>query len=499
MAGFRQTPATRGGINTLMELDEATCYRALASRDRRFEGRFVVAVRTTGVYCRPGCPAPLPRRRNVHFFACSAAAEDAGFRPCRRCRPDAALGTPAWAGTSATVARALRLIAEGQLDEIAGDGLAERLGVGDRHLRRLFAERLGASPAAIARTRRVHFARQLIDSTVMPMTEVALAAGFASVRAFNEAVRRTFQRSPREMRRAALRETGAGLTLRLPYRAPLDWAALLAFLGARAIPGVERVEPGSYARTVRLGGRAGRLTAVPREAERVLEVRLEPAPGADLMPACERVSRLFDLGADPLAVASHLGRDPLLGPILRAHPGLRVPGAWDGFEVAVRAVLGQQVSVAAATTLAGRVAAAFGERVADGELGLLFPTAEGLADADLSAIGMPASRARTLRELSRAVADGRIRFTTAAGLDDAMASLRAIPGIGPWTAAYIAMRALGEPDALPAGDLGLRRALARRGPLPSADQVEERAEAWRPWRAYATVALWAALLTKERA
>jgi len=476
-----------------VELDDNTCYRALAARDRRFEGRFVVAVRTTGVYCRPGCPAPLPRPTNASFFACSAAAEEAGFRPCRRCRPETAPGTPAWSGTSSTVARALRLISEGELDDVGIEGLAARLGIGGRHLRRLFAEHLGASPLAIARTRRAHFARKLIDETRLPITEVALGAGFSSIRTFNTVMRATFRQTPRELRSTQTSRPAAGLCLHLPYRPPLAWTSLLGFLRERATPGVELVGASSYRRTVSIGGRAGTLEVQRSPTANALELRLELGAHEELLAVVERVNRLFDLTADPDRITSHLRRDPELARRLRRLPGVRVPGAWDRFELAVRAILGQQVSVRGATTLAGRLARAFGEPVAGLEkegLSHLFPTPEALAGADLGRVGLTRARAEAIRALAIATRDGALALGTPRGLDEAVTQLRTLPGVGTWTAQYIAMRALGEPDAFPSGDLGLRRALARKGVLPSSRAVDERAEAWRPWRAYAAMTLW---------
>lgn len=481
-------PAYKRGV----ELDEDACYRAVASRDRRFEGRFVVAVRTTRVYCRPGCPAPLPRRRNSRFFACAAAAEAAGFRPCRRCRPDASPGTPAWSGTSATVSRALRLIEEGRLDGRGVEGLAESLGVTSRHLRRLFAERLGVAPAAIGRTRRAHFARQLLDQGGLAVTEVALGAGYGSLRAFDRAFRHAFGASPGEVRgRKDAGPEAPGVVLRLAYRPPLDWAGLAGFLGERAIPGVEEVADGTYRRSVRVGDRRGTIAVRPG-AGPWLELRVALDGRADLLPVAERVRRLFDLGADPAAIAGQLGPDPVLGPLLRARPGLRVPGAWDPFELAVRAVLGQQVSVKAARTLAARLVEARGERLTHpgGALTRLFPTATSLAGAGLAGIGLTAARARAVTALARAVDRGELALGTPESLDRAVARLSALPGFGDWTAHYVALRALGEPDAFPAGDLGVRKALAGGGALPTPAQARARAEAWRPWRAYAVLALW---------
>jgi AraC family transcriptional regulator of adaptative response / DNA-3-methyladenine glycosylase II len=464
-----------------MPLDDEARYQVIKGRDRRFEGRFVVGVRTTGVYCRPGCPAPIPKRVNVRFYACAAAAEEAGFRPCMRCRPETSPGTPAWAGTSATVARAMRLIAAGALDEDGVDALADRLGVGARHLRRLFTEHVGASPLSVARTRRVHFARKLIDETSLPLGEIALSSGFKSVRRFNDAMRATFRRPPSALRRSDAAARGGELRLRLPYCAPYDWSAVIGWLKPRAIAGVEVVTDDCYRRAVRSG------TIEARPVDGAIELVLAIGDPADLIDHVERAARLFDLDADPVAIGEHLGADPALRPLIAARPGLRVPGAWDPFELAVRAILGQQITVTAATGLAAKIAAAFGEPLAsstDDGLTHRFPTPERLAEADIR--GMPAARAASIRALAAAVARGDVTLDASRDLDDRVASLRAIKGIGPWTAQYIAMRGLGEPDAFPAGDLGLRKAWERIG----SGDLAARAERWRPWRAYAAMALW---------
>ena len=481
-----------------MTLDPETCFRAFASRDRRFEGRFVTAVVTTGIYCRPGCPAPLPRRRNIRFYACPAAAEEAGFRPCLRCRPDAAPGTPAWSGTSATVNRALRLIDEGALDGSGIEPLATRLGVTGRHLRRLFSQHLGASPLAVARTRRVHFARRLIDGTRLPLGEVAVSAGFTNVRRFNHAIRETFRRAPRDLRRVATGgaagpagAAGAGeLRLTLRARAPFDGDAVLEFLAPRAIPGLEHVADGTYRRVVEVEGMRGTVAVTPREDGVDVAVRL-PEP-RDLIRVASRVTRLFDLDADPAPILAHLSRDATLARALGPRRDLRVPGAWDPFELAVRGILGQQVSVRGAATLAGRLVLGFGEPLANPEPGLThsFPTPARLARADLAKIGLPRARADALNALAAEVAEGRLQFDQLGDLDQAVPRLTALPGIGAWTAQYIAMRGLSEPDAFPAGDLGVVRALTRPGRKPAAGAIEARAEAWRPWRAYAVIALW---------
>jgi AraC family transcriptional regulator of adaptative response / DNA-3-methyladenine glycosylase II len=475
--------------------DPESCYAALRSRDRRFDGRFFVGVRTTGIYCRPICPAPTPKLANVAFYACAAAAEEAGFRPCRRCRPETAPGTPAWVGSSAAVSRALRLIREGALDEANVGALAARIGIGSRQLRRLFEKHLGASPAALARARRVHFARTLIDDSELPMTSVAFAAGFRSIRQFNHAIRARFGAAPRalRLRRRARPSGGAAIAIRLPYRPPLDWTALLAFLAARAIPGVESVRGDCYRRTIALDDAVGWIAVTPLTGEAALRLEVRLGDCTRLLEVVERVRRVFDLDADPLQIGTHLATAPVLRSIVRRFPGLRVPGAWDPFEIAVRGILGQQISVRAATTVAGRLAAAYGMPFADdrGELSRVFPSPAALAAVgDASAIGVPRARAATIRALAVAVASGALSLDAARGRAANVAALCALPGIGPWTAEYIAMRALGEPDAFPAGDLGVRKALGNgAGPLTTA-AAEACSQPWRPWRAYAVMYLW---------
>jgi AraC family transcriptional regulator of adaptative response / DNA-3-methyladenine glycosylase II len=478
-----------------MDLDPRVCYRAVASRDRRFEGRFVVAVTTTGVYCRPGCPARLPQPRHARFFSCPASAEDAGFRPCLRCRPEAAPGSPGWVGTSATVSRALRLIHDGALDDGSVEALAERLGVGSRHLRRLFDTHLGTSPLSVARTRRAHFAKRLLDDTDLSIGRVALAAGYESLRSFNQSIRETFHRTPTELRRLG----GGGthrdgpLRLRLPYRRPFDWRGLLAFLGPRAVPGVEAVDGDTYRRAVNVDGRVGVIEVAPVPGDRALRLSVSSALVDRLLAVVQRVSRLFDLEADPDAIAQQLRRDLLLRPLVAHHPGRRVPGAWDGFELAVRAVLGQQVSVSAATTFAGRLVRLAGTPLPEPDprgLTHVFPDAAAVADADVARLGLTRARARTLVALAAATRDGRLSFDARRPVDGLASQLGAIPGIGEWTVQYVAMRALHEPDAFPATDLGLRRAVAARGAPATPRALLRRAEAWRPWRAYGVMHLW---------
>lgn len=481
-----------------MELDARRCYAALEARDARFDGRFFTAVKTTGIYCRPVCPARTPLSKNVRFFAHAAAAEAAGFRPCRRCRPETAPGTPAWSGTSAAVSRALRLIAAGEFDGSDVEALAARVGVGGRQLRRLFAAHVGASPAQVARARRVHFARALLAETTLPMIEVASASGFQSLRQFNHAVQATFRSTPTALRGRGRATSGPPeVSVRLPYRPPLDWPAMLAFLALRATPGVEAVEDGVYRRTIRVDGGAGTLAVRAEPDAHRLVVHLDVPEHRGLLDVVTRARRMFDLEADPLAIGAHLGRSEVLRPLVRRRPGLRVPGAWDPFEVAVRAIVGQQVTVRGATTLMGRMVERWGDRLETAApLARLFPTPAALAEAEIETVGMPRARAQALRTLAAEVGSGRLVLASGADLESAVARMTELPGIGAWTAQYVAMRALGEPDAFPSGDLGLRQALAD-GAVPSAAAVEREAGAWRPWRAYAAMHLWASLADQD--
>lgn len=473
-----------------MNLDRQICSQARISRDPRFDGRFFIGVLTSGVYCRPICPARAPLERNVRYFPTAAAAAEAGFRPCLRCRPEASPGTPAWVGTSVTVARALRLISESAIEDGGVDGLSERLGIGSRHLRRLFLRYLGAAPLAIAHTRRLHFAKKLIDETSLPMGQIAIAAGFGSIRRFNSAFRDVYHRTPTQIRRLARVSTDLPeneYSFRLRFRPPFQWHKLLEFLAPRAIPGVEAVEGESYIRNISLHGHTGNLTISLDPSGLALQARITFPEAKLLFVIIERLRRMFDLEADPADFAAHLKRDPLLARRIKSSPGLRVPGSWDGFELAVRAILGQQVSVKGATTLAGRLVANFGTRVAhDSRLPYLFPSPETLAQADVARIGLPQKRADTIRNLARAVCDGRVSLQSIDNIEQFHLRLRAIPGIGDWTTQYIAMRALGEPDAFPAGDLGLLHGAS----MNKSIELAERAEAWRPWRAYAAMYLW---------
>lgn len=463
-----------------MQLSHTICRSARLARDARFDGKFFIGVHSTGIYCRPICPAPSPKEQNVEYYPSAAAAAEAGLRPCLRCRPECSPGTPAWLGSSVTVSRALRLIAEGALEANGVDSLAERLGIGSRHMRRLFLEHLGATPVAVAQTRRLLAAKKLIDETMLPLTQIAIASGFGSIRRFNAAFLEAWGRCPREMRRTRGRAPAGGpCTLELRYRPPFDWAALLGFLAGRAIGGVEHVEGDIYRRTIVTGRGPGWIEVRPAGAT-ALALSIHCPDSGELLTIASRVRRLFDLDADPQAIAGHLRPDALLGPLLKARPGLRVPGAWDGFELGVRTILGQQVSVAGASTLAARLVQKLGQPVAFDATGLThtFPSPAEVAEADL-ATGMPASRAETIREFARAVASGHVTFDAAVDSLAFQEKLQSLAGIGPWTAQYIAMRALSDPDAFPAGDLVLRRACR-----------EVDTEPWRPWRAYAAMHIW---------
>jgi AraC family transcriptional regulator of adaptative response / DNA-3-methyladenine glycosylase II len=476
--------------------DPHICEQARLSRDARFDGLFFTAVSSTGIYCRPVCPAPSPKRENIRYYANAAAAEAAGFRPCLRCRPELAPGNEQWQRGEHVVARALKMIEAGALAEQLLDDLATCVGIGARQLRRLFVERIGAPPISVHTTRRLLFAKQLLTETALPVTEVALASGFRSLRRFNAAFAQANRIPPRELRRHPRAAIGAPLVLRLGYRPPYDFAALLSFLGTRALPGVEQVDEHSYARVFGPADAPGwlRLSAWPR-GEHALQLQLHCPQPMQLLGVVTTLRRMFDLDANPQSIADTFRHDAILGPLLARRPGLRLPGGWDGFEIAVRAILGQQISVAAARTLATRIVQRWGEPLPSAPMpGLerLFPTPAVLAHADLREIGLTATRAATISGMAQALLDGRVTFRTEQSLDAFVASWTALPGIGDWTAHYIAMRTLGDPDAFPAADLILRRE-ATTDALPlSTKALTERAQAWRPWRAYAVIHLWRA-------
>ena len=484
-------PSTHPGVP-----DPRVCEQARLSRDARFDGLFFTAVITTRIYCRPVCPAPAPKPQNVTYFAHAAAAEAAGFRPCLRCRPELSPADGTWRRGDATLARALALIDAGLLDEAPASVLADRVALSERQLRRVFVERLGATPHGVHGTRRLLFAKQLLTDTALPVTHVALASGFNSVRRFNDAFAQAYRMAPRDLRRQKAADTADGLRLRLGYRPPYDFDAVLAFLRQRALAGVEDVGEGHYARAIVLPDSSiGALRVSHAPGDTALTLALRNVPPHQLLHLVQRVRRMFDLDADPTTITDLFTRDALLAPCVGRHPGLRVPGGWDGFEIAVRAVLGQQVSVAAARTLAMRLVQRFGAMI-DAPAGTgstqTFPSPLALAEADLADIGLTRARADTVRGVARALLDGRVDLRVDQTLDAFVERWTALPGIGAWTAHYIAMRGLNHPDAFCADDLILRRVAGQRGAPLTASALARRAQAWRPWRAYAVIHLWRA-------
>jgi len=484
-------------VEKLFAFDTRALDRARASRDARFDGKFFIAVTSTRIYCRPVCKVRDAKRSNIRYYPTAAAAAEAGFRPCLRCRPEAAPGTPAWLGTLGVVRRGLRLIEEGALDDRSVEEMAEQLGIGARHLHRLFVQHLGASPIAIAQTRRLHFAKQLLDETRLPITSIAMAAGFRSIRRFNDLFRQTYRRPPREIRKlrsADLREAGTDeVVLRLAYRPPYDWTHLHRFLALRAIPGVETSDQWSYARTVATAGGGWALVRVRQaEGDNALEFRVSSADPRALLHLSTVARRVFDLAADPATIATALADDRILAPLVERRPGLRIPGVWDPFECAVRAIVGQQVSLAAGLTLVRRLVERAGRPISSSidALTHLFPAPAAIVDADLSGLGLTSNRIVALKSLAAAIVDGALDF--GAGAEEVIATLTRIRGIGAWTAHYIALRALGEPDAFPSADLVLRKAASGSNGTLSASALESRAETWRPWRGYAAIHLWSA-------
>jgi AraC family transcriptional regulator of adaptative response / DNA-3-methyladenine glycosylase II len=476
--------------------DFESCYRLSDSRDPRYDGIFFIAVTSTRIYCRPSCPARMAKRANVCFYPTAAAAQSAGFRACKRCRPDAAPGSPDWNWRADSVARAMRLIADGTVDREGVSGLARRLGFSDRHLRRLLSEQVGASPIALARAQRANTARLLIESTAMPFADAAFAAGFRSVRQFNDTIRDVFASTPSEMRhrssRASPRSRGV-VELRLSCREPFDGAALLRFLEVRAVPGLEDISGGTYRRALTLahGGGIVELTPEGRAARCVL--RLDDL--RDLAMAVARCRRLLDLDADPLAIAEALGRDKVIGGLVRARPGLRVPGSVDGGELAMRAVLGQHVSIRVARTQTAHLVETFGTPLEQplGTVTHLFPAAAVLAEADPKALAGLSLRRQALQTLAARLGNGEVRVDAGSDPTEALTRLLAIRGIGPWTAAYVAMRGFHDPDAFPHGDVGLRRALKALGRPDDPRSLAVLQQRWRPWRAYAALQLWTSL------
>jgi AraC family transcriptional regulator, regulatory protein of adaptative response / DNA-3-methyladenine glycosylase II len=518
--------------------DDEQRYQAAISKDARFDGVFFIAVTSTGIYCRPSCPAITPKREHMRFYRTAAAAQEAGFRACKRCRPDASPGSPEWNIRADLVGRAMRLIADGIVDRDGVEGLASRLGYEQRQVRRLITAELGAGPLAIARAQRAQTARVLTETTTLPLSEIAFAAGFTSIRQFNDTMLEVFAVTPTQLRAArgraarggrrppgrvtVRRGTGAGvrgvpggssplgITVRLPYRPPIDLERMLGFLAARAIPGVEAVEDGRYRRTLLLPNGTGIVSIGAGDGYIDCELQLEDL--RDLTAAVQRCRRLLDLDADPQAVTAALAASgPVLGPLALASPGRRAPGHVDGNELALRAVLGQQISVAAAQRLGARLVAGYGKPLerAEGTLTHCFPAAETLAAADPATLPMPRARAAALTGLAAALASGELSLDPGAERDRAEAQLLALPGIGPWTAAYIRMRALSDPDAFLPSDVGVLKALGRLGAVPAGVRgptararasraAAELAESWRPWRSYAVQHLWAWIERENR-
>lgn len=481
-----------------MHTDTERCVRAVQSKDARFDGVFFTAVRTTRIYCRPSCPVVPPKPENMEFHPTAASCQRAGFRACKRCRPDTSPGSPQWDARGDTVARAMRLIQDGVVDREGVPGLADRLGYSTRQIERQLLAELGAGPLALARAQRAQTARLLVETTPLPMAEIAFAAGFSSIRAFNDTVREVFALTPGELRARASRANRAAppaapgaITLRLPFRAPLNPSNLFGHLAATAVPGVEEWRDGAYRRTLSLPHGHGIVALSPRP-DHVL-CRLSLTDPRDLTRAINRCRRLLDLDADPVAVDEQLRADPQLAPLVDAAPGRRVPRTVDAAEFAVRAVLGQQVSTAAARTHAARLVTAHGVPVEDPEGGLthLFPTPDALAGLDPDTLALPRSRRTTLLTLVTALAGGSLALGPESDWDEARARLGALPGFGPWTIEVVAMRALGDPDAFLPGDLGVRRAAKGLGLPATPAALTARAARWRPWRAYAVQYLWA--------
>ncbi|MDI6910380.1 AlkA N-terminal domain-containing protein [Nocardioides sp.] len=480
-------------------LDRESCYRAVKSRDRRFDGVFYTAVRTTGIYCRPSCPARTPAFQNVTFHPSAASAQAAGYRACKRCLPDATPGSPDWDVAATAAGRAMRLIADGVVDREGVDGLARRVGYTSRHLTRILTAELGAGPLALARAKRAQTARVLIETTELTYADVAFASGFSSVRQFNDTIREVYAASPTDLRGRRGGRAGTGtVTMRLAVRTPYHGSALLAFLAIRAVPGVEAAGEGWYARTLALPHGGGTVRLEVPDAVEPGQTAFATATFVlddlrDTGAATERVRRMLDADCDPVAVAAAFAGDPVVGPLVRAWPGLRVPGHVDGHEIAVRAVLGQQVSVAGARTVAARLVEQHGRLLArpDGALTHLFPDADTLAGLSPEQLPMPRVRGRALIALCAAIASGALALDRGPDRDDVRRALLAIPGIGPWTADYIALRALGHPDVFLPTDLGIRDALAGLGRDPST--AAELARGWSPWRSYAQLYLWQTL------
>jgi AraC family transcriptional regulator, regulatory protein of adaptative response / DNA-3-methyladenine glycosylase II len=480
-------------------LDDEQCYRAAQSRDSRFDGCFITAVKTTGIYCRPSCPAMTPKRHNVEFFVTAAAAQQHGYRACKRCRPDASPGSPEWNVRADVVGRAMRLIADGLVDREGVGGLAMRLNYSERQINRLLTTELGAGPLALARAQRAQTARTLIETTSMPITQIAFAAGFASVRQFNDTIREVFASSPTDLRGSRKPIMAGGtLSLRLPYRAPFHTESIFGFLGARAVPGIESWDGATYRRSLRLSHGNAVIAVSPgpnAPGPNAVMCTLYLDNVADAQAAVQRCRRMLDLDADPDTVETQFADDPILAPLVRKRPGLRSPGHPDGVELLTRAVLGQQVSVKGARTLASRLVAAIGEPLAVPveDVTRTFPSAEAIASCATGDFAMPASRARALINACRQLAEGNIVIDAGSDRDEISRQLESLPGIGPWTASYVALRALGDPDVFLPTDIGVRNALRVLGVDSTPKAAARLAESWRPWRSYALHHLWASL------
>ena len=482
-----------------MILDDEQCYRAAQSRDSRFDGCFITAVKTTGIYCRPSCPAMTPKRHNVEFFVTAAAAQQHGYRACKRCRPDASPGSPEWNVRADVVGRAMRLIADGLVDREGVGGLAARLNYSERQINRLLTAELGAGPLALARAQRAQTARTLIETTSMPITQIAFAAGFASVRQFNDTIREVYASSPTELRGSRQPIAAGGtLSLRLAYRSPFHAESIFGFLADRAVPGIESWDGATYRRSLRLN-HGNAVVAVSAGATspgpNAVMCTLHLDNVADAQAAVQRCRRMFDLDADPDTVESHFADDPILSPLVRKRPGLRSPGHPDGVELLTRAVLGQQVSVKGARTLAARLAAAIGEPLAVPVEGVthVFPSAAAIAGCAPSDFAMPAARARALINACQQLAAGDIVIDAGSDREEIAMKLEALPGVGPWTASYVALRALGDPDVFLPTDIGVRNALRSLGVESTPKAAARLADSWRPWRSYALHHLWASL------
>lgn len=485
---------------SLMKLENKVCERARRARDPQYDGRFFVAVKTTGIFCRPICPAPLAQEKNVVYYPSAAAASEDGFRPCLRCRPEAAPGSSEWDESADVVRRALVLIRDGYLNDNKVSDLSDRLGISERQLRRFFQKYLGSSPVAVANMHRVFFVKKLMTDVSLSITDIAMAAGFGTIRQCNAMFRKIYGCAPGDLRRSRKgnlkKEKGFRGVLKLSYRPPYDWEALLAFLEARLVEGIEMVENGVYYRTLRIEDCHG-WVAVSHEADNnqiSMDISLESVEY--LMASVNRLRCLFNLDTDPQVINSVFRSDELLGPLIEKSPGMRMPGAWSPFEYSIRAILGQQVSVSAATTIAGRIAEKYGTAPSiDTPAGLtrIFPFIEELAEADFDGLGLTKRRRATLMALVKAVAEKRVSMDPGQDLDNFVRDMTAIPGIGPWTAHYTAMRGFAHPDAFPESDLGILKALEKNGVRPKPAEAGKIAEKWRPWRAYAAFLLWSNL------